>query len=68
MPPAVVPENEPGRLAALRRYEILDTPPDGSFDEITAMAVRLFSAPIAIISLVDTDRIWFKSHPGLDVG
>ena len=65
---AVILENEPARLVALQRYEILDTPPDGSFDAITQMAAKLFSAPIAIISLVDTDRIWFKSHHGLDVG
>jgi GAF domain-containing protein len=58
---------EAGRLAALRRYDILDTPPDGSFDRITALAADLFSVPIAIISLVDHDRIWFKSHHGLDV-
>ena len=64
----VIPENESGRLAALQRYEILDTPPDGSFDAITQMAAKLFSTPIAIISLVDTDRIWFKSHHGLDAG
>ena len=58
---------EKGRLAAVRRYDILDTPPDGSFDRITAMAAKLFSAPISIISLVDHDRIWFKSSHGLDV-
>ena len=62
----VVPENEADRLVALARYDVLDTPPDGSFDEITAMAAKLFSTPIGIISLVDTDRIWFKSHHGLD--
>ena len=66
MLPATIPEDESGRLAALHRYDILDTPPDGSFDEITRMAAKLFSTPIAIISLVDTDRIWFKSHHGLD--
>jgi two-component sensor histidine kinase len=55
------------RLAALRRYDILDTPPDGSFDRIVAIAADLFSVPIAIVSLVDEDRIWFKSHHGLDV-
>ena len=58
---------EASRLAALRRYDILDTPPDGAFDRITALAARLFDVPIAIISLVDTDRIWFKSHHGIDV-
>lgn len=54
------------RLAAVRRYDILDTPADGSFDHVTALAAELFSVPIAIISLVDHDRIWFKSHHGLD--
>ncbi len=60
-------QQEAGRLAAVRRYDILDTPPDGSFDRITAMAADLFDVPIAIVSLVDHDRIWFKSHHGLDV-
>ena len=55
------------RLAAVRRYDVLDTPPDGSFDRITAIAARIFGVPISIISIVDTDRIWFKSHHGLDV-
>ena len=63
---AVLP-NESRRIAAVRRYDILDTPPDGSFDQITAMAAKLFSTPISIISLVDTDRIWFKSHHGLEI-
>ncbi|MBG6120250.1 MULTISPECIES: GAF domain-containing protein [unclassified Sphingobium] len=58
---------EDSRLAAVRRYDILDTPPDGAFDRIAAMAARLFDVPIAIISLVDHDRIWFKAHHGLDV-
>ncbi|MGB3335839.1 MAG: histidine kinase dimerization/phosphoacceptor domain -containing protein [Devosia sp.] len=57
---------EAARLAAVRRYDILDTPPDGSFDRITALAASLFDVPISIISLVDTDRVWFKSHYGLD--
>jgi signal transduction histidine kinase/CheY-like chemotaxis protein len=60
-------DTEEARLAAVRRYDILDTPPDGAFDRITALAARLFSVPISIISLVDTDRIWFKSRHGLDV-
>jgi eukaryotic-like serine/threonine-protein kinase len=62
-----VQTDEALRLAALRRYDILDTPPDGSFDRIAAIAADLFSVPIAIVSLVDEDRIWFKSHHGLDV-
>ena len=56
---------EPERLAAVKRYDILDTPPDGVFDRITAMAARYFNVPISIISIVDHDRIWFKSRHGL---
>jgi GAF domain-containing protein len=59
--------DEQARLAAVRRYDILDTPPDGSFDRITALAARRFGVPIAIVSIVDEDRIWFKSHHGLQV-
>lgn len=57
---------EGDRISALRRYDILDTPPDGSFERVTALAARLFNVPIAIVSLVDSDRIWFKSHHGID--
>lgn len=64
---SIVPANEAERIKALKRYEILDTPPDGSFDRITSLASRLLNVPIAIVSLVDTDRIWFKSHHGLSV-
>jgi two-component sensor histidine kinase len=65
--PAVIPEDEPQRMAAVKRYDILDTPPDGSFDRITAIAARRFNVPISIISIVDHDRIWFKSHHGVPV-
>ena len=64
---AILPPNEQERLAAVKRYDILDTPPDGAFDHITTLAARFFKVPIAIISIVDTDRIWFKSHYGVDV-
>ena len=53
------------RIAAVRGYEILDTPPDGAFDRIAAVAARTFRVPIGIVSIVDTDRIWFKAHHGL---
>ncbi len=59
--------DEAHRLAAVRRYDILDTPPDGAFDRVTRIAAQLFHVPIAIVSIVDSDRIWFKSHHGLDV-
>ena len=57
---------ETARLAEVRRYAILDTPPDGAFDRITRLAVRIFRVPVAIISVVDHDRIWFKSRQGID--
>jgi phosphoserine phosphatase RsbU/P len=59
------PSDEEARLSAVRHFRILDTPPDGSFDRITALAARLLRAPIAIVSIVDRDRIWFKSRYGL---
>jgi diguanylate cyclase (GGDEF)-like protein len=52
------------RLNALRRYAILDTPPEGAFDRITALAADMLEVPIAIVSLVDTNRVWFKSVHG----
>ncbi len=57
---------EAARLSAVRRYAVLDTPPDGAFDRIARLASRLLNTPIAIISIVDEDRIWFKSHAGLE--
>lgn len=62
----IIPDNEQERLAAVRRYEILDTPPDGTFDRITALASEIFDVPIALVTIVDEDRIWFKSRCGLD--
>lgn len=64
---SIIPATDASRLAAVRRYDILDTPPDGAFDRITALAARRFGVPISIISIVDEDRIWFKSHHGVDV-
>src|SRR5205085_4824768 len=58
---------EAKRLAALQRYQVLDTPEDAAFDRITEMAARLFQAPVAVISFVDRDRQWFKSHFGLNI-
>jgi two-component sensor histidine kinase len=59
--------SEAERMAAVKRYDILDTPPDGTFDRITALAARRFGVPISIISIVDEDRIWFKSRHGVPV-
>ncbi len=59
--------NEQLRLAAIRHLDILDTPPDGAFDRLTQLAGRVFKVPIAIVTVVDADRIWFKSRLGLEV-
>lgn len=64
--PSIIPRDEDARLAAVRRYRILDTPSDGAFDRVTALAARLFGVPISIVSIVDEDRIWFKSRHGID--
>lgn len=61
-----IPSNESRRLAALLRFELLDTPAEAMFDNITAMAAQLCETPIALISLVDAERQWFKSRQGLD--
>ncbi|MFD3328862.1 PP2C family protein-serine/threonine phosphatase [Streptomyces sp. NPDC058701] len=57
---------EAARMAAVRRYDILDTPPDGAFDRVAAMAARLFKVPVASVTIVDADRIWFKAAHGLE--
>jgi PAS domain S-box-containing protein len=63
---APIPANEAQRLAALRALAILDTPAEERFDRITRTAQRVFNVPIAIISLIDVNRQWFKSCQGLD--
>jgi len=65
--PSILPPDEVGRMKAVDRYQILDTPSDGAFDRITALAARIFAVPIAIVSVVDHDRIWFKSHHGVEI-
>lgn len=60
------PVDETQRLRALRDLRILDTPPEERFDRITRLASQLFDVPISVISLIDKDRQWFKSHHGLD--
>ncbi|MDA1099900.1 MAG: response regulator [Proteobacteria bacterium] len=60
------PDNEQQRLSSLHSLDILDTPADESFDRITRMVQRHFQVPIALVSLVDAGRQWFKSRQGLD--
>jgi PAS domain S-box-containing protein len=65
---APLPDNEPQRLAALRGLEILDTGPELAYDELTALAAYICQTPVALISLVDADRQWFKSRVGWTAG
>jgi signal transduction histidine kinase len=67
MTTAPIPANEVERLAALYRYRILDTPPEAAFDRLTKLAARLFDMPIALVSLVDKSRAWFKSCHGFNL-
>lgn len=67
MIPPPLPPDETARLATLRVLNLLDTDPEERFDRITRMAQRMFQVPIALITLVDADRQWFKSAQGLDV-
>jgi len=67
MKSAPIPPGEEARLDALREYRILDTEPEVQFDEITGLASFVCEVPISLISLVDTDRQWFKACVGLDI-
>jgi diguanylate cyclase (GGDEF)-like protein len=60
------PADEAFRLASLRELGILDTGPEERFDRLTRLAQRLFNVPVALVSLVDADRQWFKSRQGID--
>jgi GAF domain-containing protein len=62
---APFPLDEPARLEALERYRVLDTDAESSFDDLTLLAAQICSTPIALVSLLDRDRQWFKSRLGV---
>ncbi len=64
---APLPKNEPARLKALHDYGILDTAAEAEFDDFTLLAAHICGTPVALISLVDADRQWFKSRLGFDL-
>lgn len=64
---APLPWNEAERLQALRAYGLMDTPPEAVFDEVVALASYVFQTPIAMVSLLDERRQWFKSKIGIDL-
>jgi PAS domain S-box-containing protein len=65
--PIPIPANEPERLDALKRLQILDTLPQQAFDSLTTLAAGICGAPIALISLVDANRQWFKARHGTEL-
>ena len=64
---APIPDDEAQRLAALKALGVLDTPPEDRFDRSTRLAAALFNVPVALVSLVDADRQWFKSCFGVEI-
>ena len=65
--PMPIPINEAARLAALQKYAILDSEPEQAFDDLTLLASYVCETPVALISLVDEDRQWFKSRVGVSI-
>ena len=65
--PAPKPKNDRQRLKVLWQYDVLDTVPEEVFNDLTDLAAHICEAPIALISLIDEDRQWFKSKVGMTI-
>lgn len=65
--PLPAPQTELQRLVALRSYEILDSEPELEFDALTRIAAQTFNVPVAVVAMMDSNRLWFKSKVGLDI-
>ncbi len=61
----IIPENDPQRIEALKRYHIMDTPAEDSFDNIAKLCTQIFNVPISLVSLVDAERVFFKANVGM---
>ena len=59
-----IPVDEAQRIRSVRAYEILDTPPEPEFDALARLASHTFAAPIAVVAMMDSERLWFKSRLG----
>ena len=61
----IIPDNDQERVKALKRYKILDTPPEGAFDNVARLATQIFKVPISLVSLVDSEQVYFKANVGM---
>ena len=62
----IIPYNDKLRVKKLQEYEILDTHSEGSFKHVASLAAHIFKVPIALVSFVDTERVWFKANVGME--
>ena len=61
----IIPDNDQERVEALKRYKILDTPPEDAFDNVASLATQIFKVPISLVSLVDAEQVYFKANVGM---